>query len=386
MLKNPKVLGTFLYFNLFTKLPMRNNYVFLESFRGKAYSDSPKYIYEYLAKNYPGKYKYIWVFDSVAGKTLPYGGVKVKRFGIKYMYYLAVSKYMVLNVRQPGYFIKRPGNVFLETWHGTPLKRLVFDQEEVTSASPMYKHQFYVQSRLWDYLISPNDFSTGAFESAFMFEREKIVPCGYPRNDILYTHNNKNDIDKIKKRLGIPLDKLLILYAPTWRDDEYFDKGKYKFSLKLDLNEMKDRLGDKYAVILRTHYYISNSIDTKGLEGFVYNESEYDDISELYLISDILITDYSSVFFDYANLKRPMLFFTYDLEKYRDMLRGFYLDIENDVPGPLLFTTDEVIDAIKNIDEINKKYEERYKIFYDRFCHLDDGNASKRICDIVFDL
>ncbi|MBE5938110.1 MAG: bifunctional glycosyltransferase family 2 protein/CDP-glycerol:glycerophosphate glycerophosphotransferase [Lachnospiraceae bacterium] len=383
IINDPKKFNTYLYTNYFIKLPMKNNYVILESFRGKAYSDSPKYIYEYLAKTYPGKYKFIWVLDNRRTK-LPYGGAKVKRFGLRYAYYLAVSKYVVLNVRQPGWFIKREGNVFLDTWHGTPLKRLVFDQEEVTSASPLYKHQFFVQSRLWDYLISPNNFSTDTFERAFMFEREKIVTCGYPRNDILYTHNNPESISSIKKKLGIPEDKILILYAPTWRDDEYYDKGKYKFTLKLDLNQMKEKLGDKYAVVLRTHYYIADHIDTTGLEGFVYNESDYDDISELYLISDILITDYSSVFFDFANLRRPMLFYTYDLEKYRDMLRGFYLDIEKEVPGPLLFTTDEVIDAIDNIDSLTEKYAERYDEFYDRFCHIEDGHASERICELVF--
>ena len=351
---------------------------------GKSYSDSPKYIYEYLAKTYPGKYTFVWSLASPRGVRLPYGGKKVKRFGIRYMYYLAVSKYMVYNVRQPGWFVKREGNVFLETWHGTPLKRLVFDQEEVTSASPLHKHQFYIQSRLWDYLVSPNDFSTGAFQSAFLFEKEKIVPCGYPRNDILYTDNTPECIGALKKKFGIPEEKKVVLYAPTWRDDEYYDKGKYKFTLKLDLYKMREELGEEFVVILRTHYYIADNLDVSGLEGFVYNESRYDDISELYLISDILITDYSSVFFDFGNLRRPMLFFTYDLEKYRDMLRGFYLDIEKDLPGPLLYTSDEVIDALKHIDDIQKRYEKRYEEFYDRFCHIDDGHASERICELVF--
>ena len=102
---------------------------------------------------------------------------------------------------------------------------------------------------------------------------------------------------------------------------------------------LRRELSDEYVILLRTHYFIADSIDVSALEGFAYNVSKYDDISELYLISDILITDYSSVFFDYANLKRPMLFFTYDLEKYRDVLRGFYFDIEREVPGPLLFTS-----------------------------------------------
>jgi len=120
------------------------------------------------------------------------------------------------------------------------------------------------------------------------------------------------------------------------------------------------------------------------MDGFAYNVSKYDDISELYLISDICITDYSSVFFDYANLRRPVLFYTYDIEKYKNQLRGFYIDMNTEVPGPLLYTSEEVVDAIKNIETVNEQYKERYKQFYNRFCHLDDGNASKKIVEKVF--
>ena len=116
------------------------------------------------------------------------------------------------------------------------------------------------------------------------------------------------------------------------------------------------------------------------------NFSKYDDISELYLISDICITDYSSVFFDYANLRRPMLFFTYDLDKYRDVLRGFYIDMLTEVPGPILFTTEEVIDSVKNIESVKKTYAERYDIFYERFCSWEDGHASENCVKHVFGL
>ena len=120
------------------------------------------------------------------------------------------------------------------------------------------------------------------------------------------------------------------------------------------------------------------------MEDFVFNVSQYPDIAELYLISDICITDYSSVFFDFANLKRPILFFTYDLEKYRDILHGFYLDIQKDVPGPLLRTNDEVIDAIKNIEEIEQQYKEKYNEFYNKFCCFDDGHAAERLVNMIF--
>jgi CDP-glycerol glycerophosphotransferase len=149
---------------------------------------------------------------------------------------------------------------------------------------------------------------------------------------------------------------------------------------------MKRELGDDYVIILRTHYYIADKVDVTGMGDFVVNLSKYDDIAEIYLISDICITDYSSVFFDYANLRRPILYYTYDLDKYRGMLRGFYFNMEEEVPGPMLFTTEEVADAVKNIDKINEKYKEKYDAFYDKFCYLDKGNASEQICNEVFDL
>jgi CDP-glycerol glycerophosphotransferase len=380
--KNKKLFAYYLYNKVFTKRPIKNNWVIFETFFGKSYSDSPKYIYEYLKTNFPGKYRFIWVINQ---KTDITGHpIKVKRFSIRYCYYMARCKYFVFNVRQPDWYKKRDGMIFLETWHGTPLKKLVFDQEEVMGASPLYKAQFYQQSKEWDYLVAANKFSSKAFRSAFLFDKE-MLEYGYPRNDILNSPDKDERVLKIKRVLKIPEGKKTILYAPTWRDDEYYARGKYKFALKLDLHLLKQELKDDYIVLLRTHYYIADSIDVTGLEDFVWNVSKYNDISELYLISDLLITDYSSVFFDYANLKRPILFFTYDLDKYRDMLRGFYMDIEKEVPGPLLFTNEEVVEAIRKIDVITEEYSEKYETFYERFCCLEDGHASENIVKRVFD-
>lgn len=211
-----------------------------------------------------------------------------------------------------------------------------------------------------------------------------MLETGYPRNDLLLASNRDEIAIELKKKLNIPLDKKTILYAPTWRDDEYYGNGKYKFKLKLDLDLLKQELGDEYVVLLRTHHYIADNLDVTGLENFAFNLSKYDDIAEVYLISDICITDYSSVFFDFANLKRPMLFYTYDLDKYRDVLRGFYIDMETELPGPLVYTTQEVVEKIRNIDVLNEEFSERYEQFYQRFCSWEDGNASKRVVDIVF--
>lgn len=381
--KKWRVLAYYLYEHYFIKMPVKENWVICETFFGKSYSDSPKYIYEYLCKNYPGKYKFIWVINKRT--KIPYNPIKVKRFSIRYAYYLARCKYFVFNVRQPEWVVKREGTVFLQTWHGTPLKKLVFDQEEVMAASPLYKAQFYKQSRLWDYLVSANKFSTEVFRRAFLYDKE-MLEYGYPRNDLMYHPEKEKIASEIKRKLHIPEGKKTILYAPTWRDDEYYGRGEYKFTLKLDLKLLKKELGNDYIVLLRTHYFIADKLDVTGLEDFVVNVSNYDDITELYLISDILITDYSSVFFDYANLRRPILFYTYDLEKYRDMLRGFYLDIEKDLPGPLLFTDEEVVEAIKNIDVISARYKEKYDEFYEKFCSLENGHAAENVARRVFNL
>ncbi len=384
IIKNRREIVKYCYRKYFLKKPILENYILFESFQGRSYSDSPKYIYEYICKNYPGKYKCIWALNDTKTEV-PYGAMKVKRYGMQYAYYLACCKYYVVNVRQPLWYEKREDAILLETWHGTPLKKLFFDVEEVHSAAPLYKKEVYKQAKEWDYLIAANLFSSEHFKDAFMFEN-KMLEYGYPRNDIMHYENKDEIADGIRTKLGIPKDKKTILYAPTWRDDEYFAPGQYKFELKLDLKKLQQELGDEYVVILRTHYLIANQIDVAGMEDFVFNLSKYNDISELYLISDICITDYSSVFFDYANLKRPMLFFTYDLEKYRDVLRGFYIDIEEELPGPLLFDNDQLVDAIKNIDRITEQYSEKYDKFYEKYCGLEDGHASENVVKEVFGL
>ncbi|MCT8140330.1 CDP-glycerol:glycerophosphate glycerophosphotransferase [Anaerobacillus sp. CMMVII] len=368
----------------FAKLKMKDDIILYESFLGRNYSDSPKYIYEYINKNHQGKYKHIWSFDGER-KDLPELKHKVKQYSLAYFYYLARSKYIVNNMRMPTWFAKRDGQVFLQTWHGTPLKKLGMDIEEVHmpgTTTERYKKNFTDEAHRWDYLVSANAYSSEIFKRAFLFENE-MLEYGYPRNDILNSPDRDVIAETIKKRLGIPLDKKVVLYAPTWRDDEFYGKGQYKFTLKLDLKRLKEELGDDYFFVLRTHYLIADQLDIEGVEDAVYNGSHYDDIAELYLISDILITDYSSVFFDYANLKRPILFYAYDLDKYKDTLRGFYLNHETEWPGPILQTNDEVIKTLKNIDQEYGPYQERLEQFHAEFCRWDDGNASKNVAEEV---
>lgn len=380
---NKRQFYRFINLHIFQKMAMKDNWIIFESFVGRNYAGQPKYIYKYLQENYGNQYRYIWATDK-KGMQIDGKHTQVKRFGIRYFYYMSRSKYWVNNMRQPVWFPRHEGQIMLSTWHGTPLKRLVFDMDDVHSSNPKYKQIVYKQTRGWDYLLSDNPFSTEKFQSCFLFEKEKILEYGYPANDPMYDPNRDEIAAKVKEKLGIPKDKKVILYAPTWRDDNYYDAGQYKFELALDINRLREEFGDEYVLLLRMHYWIVDQLDMSQYGDFTYDGSSYDDITDLYLISDICITDYSSVFFDYANLKRPILYYTYDLEKYRDVLRGFYLDMEKDLPGPLLLTNDDVVHAIRNIDEIREQYKERYEEFYNRFCCRDDGFAAKRVVEKVF--
>lgn len=385
-LKNKKGLYQEIYRTILVRLPINENTIIFESFAGKSYSCNPRYIYEHLV-NSNQKFNFIWIFNEL-DKDILGNAKKVKRFSWKYYYYLATSKYWVTNTRMPNNLTKRKETIYLQTWHGTPLKKLAADMKEVHmpgTTTEKYKKNFYNESRNWDYLVSPNQYSTEIFKRAFKYDKE-ILEFGYPRNDILCGNERemKERTNWIKSRIGIPKDKKVILYAPTWRDDEFYEKGKYRFELKLNLKEMQKKFGDQYVIVLRMHYLVADHVNIEGMEKFVYELSKYEDIAELYLISDILITDYSSVFFDYANLRRPILFFTYDISKYRSILRGFYTDFEKEAPGPLLETSDQVINAISNIESIETEYKETFNYFYNKFCHLDTGMAAKRISEKVF--
>lgn len=385
-IRRKKIHKGLLLYRLFQQLPVQKNLVLFESFLGRGYSDNPKALYLTLQKQRP-ELQLVWIFAKEPNATVKAACPNwVLRNSPKYYYLMARSQYWIFNTRQPLSLKKRRETMYLQTWHGTPLKRLGLDMDEVHmpgTNTEQYKKNFSAQAKEWNYLLSPNLYSSAIFKRAFDFQG-LLLETGYPRNDLLYAPDRQQQAGQIKQSLRLPPGKKVILYAPTWRDDEFVKKGQYRFNLKLDLKQMQSRLGDDYIVLLRMHYLIAEHLDLTAFDGFAYDVSAYGDIAELYLISDLLITDYSSVFFDYAHLNRPMLFFTYDLEKYASILRGFYFDFEAVVPGPLLKESDQVIDYIEDIATQSKQYEEKYTAFQERFCSLDDGKASQRVVDGLF--
>lgn len=373
-------------FRLVTRLPTRKKTVVFESFLGKQYSDNPKAIYLYMRKHYPD-YKLYWSVERSKWHKFKKMDINaMPRFGPKWIFVMARAEYWITNSRLPLWLPKPKGTTYVQTWHGTPLKRLALDMDEVHmpgTNTKKYKRNFIKESSKWDYLISPNTYSTNIFKRAFQFDR-KVIESGYPRNDILINSNNEEFILSVKKKAKLPKDKKVILYAPTWRDNEYYSVGKYKFQLQLDLDEMYQRLGNEYIILFRLHYLVAENLDISKYKGFAYDFSNYEDINELYLISDLLITDYSSVFFDYAILRRPILFYVYDIEVYRNQLRGFYFNIEKQAPGPLVKTTQELISEIEKLNNNKFALSGKFEPFYQKFCNLEDGKATEKVVKSIF--
>lgn len=364
-------------------LPIKKNRIVFESGVGKQYSDSPKYIYQEMLKENLD-YEYIWFYN---GKEKIPGNPKIiKRLSPKYYYYLATSKFWVNNQNFPFYITKRKNQIYIQTWHGTPLKKMLHDVDDFAGKDDGYISRVTQATNQWNYLVSPSHYASKSFRSAFRLKKE-ILEVGYPRNDIFYLSDDEKAglAAQVKGKLKLPGDKKIILYAPTFRDNQINEKNKYQFQLELDLQELYENLSDDYILLIRMHVVISNKIKIpKIYNDFVKNVSTYSDIQELYLISDICITDYSSVMFDFANSKKSLLFYAYDLELYRDTLRGFYMDYVDEIPGPILRTTDEIINAVKNIDTLQLSYETKYNDFYDKYCSHETGRAAQTIVQRFF--
>lgn len=364
--------------------PVKENRVVFDSNLGKSYAGNPKYIYEYLvSRGYDMKWDIIWFYE-MEKYSIPGMSRQVQYGRFRYLYYMATAKIWVFDSRQPEFLVRRSGTYYIQTWHGTPLKKLALDMEDVFMAGESdidtYKKHFARNVHTWDYLISQNPFSSVTFRRAFDFRKE-MLEIGYPRNDILFRENTEEANIRYRRNLGLPLDKKIILYAPTFRDDEFSDDEKYEFQPQISFDRLREELQDEYVMIVKYHYLIMDAVDWRPYQGFIYHFDQSWDIAELFLVSDMLITDYSSVMFDYSILKRPIFFFAYDFYKYKNELRGFYFSYRKEMPGPISTTTDELICDIKNYDP--EKYRERYQAFHDKYNSVDDGNAAGRVLELI---
>ena len=361
--------------------PLREAVIF-ESFGGRQYSDSPKAMHEeLLARGLPMEAQYLTVRDGQA--YTPESLTTARLGGTEWYDALATCRYIVTNSHLPDWFQRRPGQVVVQTWHGTPLKRIAFDVTDIRHADMNYLSRVEQETPNWTFLVSPNRFSTPILQRAFRYGGE-MLESGYPRNDVLFRDDPVKNAE-LRRRLDLPAGKRVVLYAPTWRDDEFYGQGRYKMSMQLDLAAARRSLGDDHVLLVRRHPNVVDPIPDDG-SGFARDVSTYPDMADLLAITDVLITDYSSVMFDFANTGRPILLFTYDLEHYRDKLRGFYFDFEREAPGPLLMTSEDVIRSLAEIAVDKNAYEDERKAFQKRFCDLDDGHATRRVVDRMLEL
>ncbi|MFD8659580.1 CDP-glycerol glycerophosphotransferase family protein [Streptomyces globisporus] len=349
--------------------------VLYSSYDGRQFSDSPRAIQRELAAR-EGDIEHLWVVRDQQA-AVPDGVRPVALHSAEWYQALARSRWIVTNTHLPEWFERAEGQCVVQTWHGTPLKRIGRDLAGSPHADAAYMASMERRSAQWSVLVSPNSFSTPVLRRAFGYGGE-VLECGYPRNDLLYAPDRAKVAAAVRERLAIPEGRRVILYAPTWREDQPRKGGKYAPDLHLDLEQARETLGDDQVLLVRRHYLVGGSVpDTD----FVRDVSRHPDVAELLLISDVLVTDYSSIMFDFAQTGRPMLFHTYDLAHYRDTLRGFCFDFEHRAPGPLIPDSAGIVAALRDPDAATAGHREAYEQFREAFCDLDDGTAAARVVD-----
>ena len=380
------------YMKYYYKYKVNDKVIIFEVYNGRNYTCSPKAIYEKMITMDKFKdYEMVWAFNEPDKHNVAnFRNLKViKSKSKEYYKYFSMAKYWVVNSLVEEGIKKKTNQKYIQCWHGTPLKKLRCDiavNGASLNTAKEIKKRNDIDAKRFDYFISPSKYCTEKFTSAFnlktLNKENIIIEEGYPRNDSLFNKNQK-DINAYKKKIGIPNDKKVLLYMPTFRDNEHKSGQGYTYSIAIDLDSLKEKFGNEYIILIRSHYFVTNTIDFNKYKGFVYDVAKYDEINELYLVADVIMTDYSSVFFDYANLKKPMIFYMYDYDEYKNNLRDFYISID-ELPGPICKTEEEVDKSLKNIEKDFSKYSKKYEEFNKKYNYLDDGNASTRVIDKIF--
>ncbi len=360
--------------------------VLFESNFGKTNAGHPGYVYQELKRRKDAGFKAVWVY---AGKAKPFpnmpGVIQVMRGSPQYYAYLSRAKYWVINIKIGSQF-KPEGTVFLQTWHGTPLKRMGLDIE-VEGPEVEARDDLLAMAKTWDYLVSPNAYSSTIFRRAFDY-KGKVLETGYPANDPLLEESRAALAQATRARLKIPAGRKVVLYAPTWRDNQRIGKSwQFWFRLHIDLHRLRHHLGKTHFLLVRLHHLSSNALPPDafaGLGDFALNVSHDPDTTALLAASDILVTDYSSIFFDFAVTRRPMIFFMYDRDEYTSGMRDFYFKPETTLPGRIVTDEDQLLEAIRSAEDDRPQFQKAYERFNKKFNALEDGYSAWRVAEAVF--
>jgi CDP-glycerol glycerophosphotransferase len=349
-------------------------HVVYNSFHGR-FSDNPRALYERL-RDRPGT-EHTWLLDPPHAAAFPGDVRTVPIDGPDARAALESADLVVAGTHTEVEWTKRPGTTYLQTWHGTPLKRIHHD---VLLAPPGRLDYLDRDVARWDVLLSPNPASSPRLRKAFGFDGP-VWETGYPRNDRLVGPLAGATRTAVRRELGLADDERVVLYAPTWRDDEKYDQSVRDVPMHLHLGALAARLdasGTRHRVLARVHNLMTDRSHAEHAPGVV-DVSLYRDVRELYLAADVLVTDYSSVMFDFALTGRPIVFYAYDLDRFRDEIRGFYFDLLPEAPGPVVRHEDELVEALLHHEP--ELWAGRYAAFRARYGCLEDGHATDRVLD-----
>ncbi|MGW8424551.1 CDP-glycerol glycerophosphotransferase family protein [Peribacillus simplex] len=353
------ILGSFAINLLKLFIKSEKNLILFVSFGGKKYDDSPKVIYEFLKNcNEYRDYKFVWAFENPDNFALS-NNEKVKIDTLKYYIVALRARVWVTNSSiQRGLNFKRKETLYLNTWHGTPIKKMGLDIAKNKKSPPLLSNMSTI-----DIMLSQSNFETDIFSRVFKIPRERFLACGLPRNDELVKVSTK-DTKLIRDKLGIKTDKKIILYAPTFREYEQDNTLKFTLAPPIDFEKWNQELGEDYMILLRAHYEVGKVLNVPKYNEFIINVSDYSNLNDLMIISDVLISDYSSIFFDFSLLQKPMICYAYDLDAYTQF-RGMYFDINKELPGGAIKTEDELLNKILNLDytyecKLTKAFQEKY--------------------------
>ncbi|MGW9176612.1 bifunctional glycosyltransferase/CDP-glycerol:glycerophosphate glycerophosphotransferase [Streptomyces decoyicus] len=372
------------YHEVFSRLPVKKRTVVFESHLGKQFSDSPRAIYEEMRRQ-GLEFEAIWSYAG-SPKDFPKGVTLVKRWSLPYLKALAQAEFWVDNQSYPLKLTKRPETTYLQTWHGSALKNMGFDQPSLKAQTRQQQAEQQRSLDRFDRFLIRSEHDVHTLAKAFRLKEKTLLRVGYPRNDALVRARQREAALGARERgplaaeLGIAEDKTVLLYAPTFRKAG----GRHgRFELPFDVERFADQFGDRYVLLVRSHY-LNHVVLPPTVQGRVIDVSARHDVTPLLELADGLITDYSSVMFDYALLDRPLVFFTYDYDEYVHEGRGTYFDLLEHAPGPVVRTEDAFHDAIKSFESQALEYAKSRKEFVAKFGEYDQGNAAQSIVDQFF--
>jgi CDP-glycerol glycerophosphotransferase len=350
---------------------------FFESWRG-GYADSPRALSETLP---PGAgLRRVWAGDGRT--TFPAEVAVVRRHSPAYFARLAGARVLVANdivTRQP---VKGPRVRYLQTWHGTPLKRIGLDESTPAYAgAAAHLRRMRRDVGRWDFLVSSSPECTEIFRSAFGY-RGQVLETGSPRNDVLRGPGTDAIRRAARARLGLREGTAAVLYAPTWRDDRNLPGGGFSQPAGIDVHRLRAGLPEDTVLLTRMHRNVARG-PAYDSPGFAVDVSTYPSVAELYLAADVLVSDYSSVIYDFAVTGKPIVLFPYDLVHYVRAVRGLYFDYGSWAPGPIVETSGELARELTGLLTGTTSVGERYAAFVARFCPWEDGGASSRVWQAV---